>query len=88
LHGQYGYENVKNKPIGRISKLLDYAIEKEKDNAVWDVWCSLYPHMSMGLIKGMKYNEFKDKLFEKQYHYTEKSSEEIINEIEAIIKRR
>jgi len=40
------------------------------------------------LIKGMKYNEFKGKLFEKQYHYTEKSSEEIINEIEAIIKRR
>ena len=88
MHGQYGYENVKNKPIGRISKLLDYAIEKEKDQATWDVWCSLYPHMSMGLIKGMKYNEFKDKLFEKQYHYTEKSSEDIINEIEAIIKRR
>ena len=88
MHSQYGYQNIKNKPIGNIKKLLDYAIEKEKDQATWDVWCSLYPHMSMGLIKGMKYNEFKDKLFEKQYHYTEKSSEEIINEIEAIIKRR
>ena len=88
MHSQYGYQNIKNKPIGNIKKLLDYAIEKEKDQATWDVWCSLYPHMSMGLIKGMKYNEFKDKLFEKQYQYTEKTSEEIINEIEALIKRR
>lgn len=87
MHGQYGFENVKNKPIGRINKLLDYAIEKEKDDAVWDVWCSLYPNMAMGLIKPIKYNEFKEKLFEKQYKYTQKSLEDIEKEMLAVVAK-
>ena len=74
-------------PVSTLQGYIKHAIEKEKDNAAWDIWCSLYPHMSMGLIKGMKYNEFKDKLFEKQYKYTEKTSEEIETEILAVVAK-
>ena len=88
LLSMYPAELIMDLPVSTLQGYIKHAIEKEKDNAAWDIWCSLYPHMSMGLIKGMKYNEFKDKLFEKQYQYTEKTSEEIIDEIEALIKRR
>ena len=75
-------------PLSAVTDYIKHALEKEKEQAAWDVWCEIYPHMVSGQIKPMKYNEFKDKLFEKQYQYTEKTSEEIIDEIEALIKRR
>lgn len=88
MHGQYGFENVKNKPIGHVNKLLDYAIEQEKEQAAWELWSSLYPFMASGFIKDfVKFEEFKNKLFQKQYRYTQKSLDEIEKEMLAVVKQ-
>lgn len=75
-------------PLSVAVEFIYYAVEKEKDQASWDVWCGMYPYMAMGWIKQIKYSDFKDKLFEKQYAYTNKSSDEIIAEFEALIGKR
>lgn len=85
MHGQYGFENVKNKPIGHVNKLLDYAIEKEKDNAAWDLWKAIYPFMAIEWLKPIKFEKFKEELFQKQYRYTQKPLEEIEQEMLAVV---
>ncbi len=87
MHGQYGYENVKNKSIGRINKLLDYAIEQEKEQAAWELWKTLYPFMAIEWLKPIKFEEFKSKLIQKQYRYTQKSLEEIEKEMLAVVAK-
>ena len=85
MHGQYGFENVKNKPIGHVNKLLDYAIEQEKEQAAWELWIGMYPFMAIEWLKPIKFEEFKNNLFKKQYRYSQKSLDEIEEEMLAIV---
>lgn len=87
MHGQYGFENVKNKPIGHVNKLLNYAIEQEKDQAAWELWKTLYPLMAIERLKPIKFGEFKNSLFKKQYRYSQKSLDEIEEEMLAVVAK-
>lgn len=47
----------------------------------------LYPWMMAGLIEFISFENYKSKLFEKQYRYTQKSLEEIEKEMLAVVAR-
>lgn len=85
MHGQYGFENVKNKPIGHVNRLLDYAIEQEKEQAAWELWTAMYPFMALEWLKPVKFDEFKRNLFKRQYQYTQKSDDEIMTEMMKVV---
>lgn len=84
----YSPELIMDLPLSVAVDFITHALEKEKDQAAWDVWSGIYPYMSMGWIKQIKFNEFKDKLFDKQHAYTIKSKDEIIAEFDALIARK
>lgn len=71
-------------PLSAAADYLAHALEKEKESAAWDLWKSMYPNMMVGYQKFIPFSEFKSKLFEKPVHYTQKSKEEIIEEMMAI----
>lgn len=66
---------------------LLYAIEQEKEQAAWELWKTLYPFMAMEWLKNIKFEDFKNKLFQKQYRYTQKSLEEIEQEMLAVVEQ-
>jgi len=67
---------------------LLYAIEQEKEQAAWELWTKMYPYMVSGLIKEfIKFEEFKEKVFKKQYQYTQKSLEDIEKEMLAVVAK-
>ncbi|MFY9421860.1 MAG: hypothetical protein WAP91_02475 [Bacilli bacterium] len=74
-------------PLSVAADYLLYAIEKEKENAAWEMWIGLYPYMVMELIKPIKFDELKSKLFQKQYRYSPKSNDEIMNEMLAVVEK-
>ena len=75
-------------PLSIAVDYLIYAIEQEKEQAAWELWSSLYPFMASGFIKDfVKFEEFKNKLFQKQYRYTQKSLDEIEKEMLAVVKQ-
>lgn len=75
-------------PLSVTVDYLIYAIEQEKDQAAWELWTKMYPFMVSGLIKEfIKFEDFKNKLFQKQYKYTQKSLEEIEKEMLAVVAR-
>ena len=45
----------------------------------------MYPYMALEWLKPIKFEEFKNKLFQKQYRYTQKSLDEIEKEMLAIV---
>ena len=49
---------------------LIYAVEQEKEQAAWELWKSLYPFMAIEWLKPIKFEKFKEELFQKQYRYT------------------
>lgn len=66
---------------------LIYAIEQEKEKAAWELWTKMYPFMAIEWLKPIKFEEFKNKLSEKQYQYTQKSLEEIEQEMLAVVAK-
>ena len=75
-------------PLSIAVDYLLYAIEQEKEQAAWELWSSLYPFMASGFIKDfVKFEEFKNKLFQKQYRYTQKSLDEIEKEMLAVVAK-
>lgn len=66
---------------------LIYAIEQEKEQAAWELWKTLYPFMAIEWLKPIKFEEFKNKLSEKQYQYTQKPLEEIEQEMLAVVAK-
>ena len=67
---------------------LLYAIEQEKEQAAWELWTKMYPYMVSGLIKEfIKFEEFREKVFKKQYQYTQKSLEDIEKEMLAVVAK-
>ena len=66
---------------------LIYAIEQEKEQAAWELWIGMYPFMAIEWLKPIKFEEFKSKLIQKQYRYTQKSLEEIEKEMLAVVAK-
>ncbi len=66
---------------------LIYAIEQEKEQAAWELWACIYPYMYMGWSEFIKFEEFKGKLFQKQYRYTQKPLDEIEKEMLAVVAK-
>jgi len=66
---------------------LVYAIEQEKEQAAWELWTGMYPFMTMKWIDFVKFDEFRNKLFQKNYKYTQKSLEEIEKEMLAVVAK-
>lgn len=73
--------------MSAVVDYLIYAIEQEKEQAAWDLWTEMYPYMALEWLKPIKFEEFKNKLFQKQYRYTQKSLDEIEKEMLAIVAR-
>lgn len=74
-------------PLSAAVDYLLYAIEQEKEQAAWELWKTLYPFMAMEWLKNIKFEDFKNKLFQKQYRYTQKSLEEIEQEMLAVVEQ-
>ena len=66
---------------------LIYAIEQEKEQATWELWKTLYPFMAIEWLEPIKFEEFKSKLIQKQYRYTQKSLEDIEKEMLAVVAK-
>lgn len=66
---------------------LIYAIEQEKEQAAWELWIGMYPFMAIEWLKPIKFEEFKNNLFKKQYRYSQKSLEEIEEEMLAVVAK-
>lgn len=64
---------------------LIYAVEQEKEKAAWELWCGMYPFMTKETF--IKFEDFKAKLFQRQYRYTQKSLEEIEKEMLAVVAK-
>ena len=74
-------------PLSAIVDYLLYAIEQEKEQAAWELWTAMYPFMALEWLKPVKFDDFKRKLFQKQYRYTQKSLEEIEKEMLAVVAK-
>jgi len=61
-----------------------YAIEQEQEKMAWELWKSLYPQMSIGIIKFVKFEDFKTQLFNPVHKYSQKTKTEIIDEMTTI----
>ena len=72
-------------PLSVAIDYIVYAVEQEKEQAAWELWKTLYPFMAMEWLKNIKFEEFKSKLIQKQYQYTQKSLDEIEEEMLAIV---
>ena len=69
------------------TEYIIYAVEQEKEQAAWELWKTLYPFMAMEWLKNIKFEEFKSKLIQKQYRYTQKSLEDIEKEMLAVVAK-
>lgn len=75
-------------PLSVVVDYIAYAVEQEKEEAAWELWKEMYPFMVSGLIKDfIKFEDFKNKLFQRQYKYTQKSLEEIETEMLAVVAK-
>ena len=66
---------------------LVYAIEQEKEQAAWELWTAMYPFMALEWLNPIKFDEFKRNLFKRQYRYSQKSDEEIVAEMLAVVAK-
>ena len=74
-------------PLSAIVDYLLYAIEQEKEQAAWELWTAMYPFMAIEWLKPIKFEKFKEELFQPQYRYTKKSLEDIEKEMLAVVAK-
>lgn len=74
-------------PLSVAIDYIVYAVEQEKEQAAWELWTKMYPYMALEWLKPIKFEEFKNKLFQKQYRYTQKPLEEIEQEMLAVVAK-
>lgn len=71
-----------------LSSAIDYifhALEKEKEQAAWELWQGLYPFMMSGFVKQISFGEFQRELIKPQIRHSDKSPEEIEKEIMQVV---
>lgn len=81
----YDMSLVADLPLSAVVDYIAYAFEQEKERAAWKLWTEIYPFMAAGLIGFVKYADFKRKLFENKYKFTEKTAKEIEEEMAQVI---
>lgn len=64
---------------------IEYALEKEKEDTVFDLWKSIYPQMMIGNMDFISFEDFKNKIYSKKYKYSVKTNDEIEKEFEILI---
>lgn len=73
-------------PLSTLAGFIRHALEKEKERASWGLWQSLYPFMMCDLIKHVSFADFQRELFKPKLKYSEKSFEEIEQEMLAVVE--
>lgn len=62
-----------------------HALEQEREDAVLEQWQSLYPWMAAGLLQFKPYGEFRQELLRPQVRHSDKSFEEITDEMMRVV---
>lgn len=74
-------------PLSTAVDYLIYAIEQEKEQAAWEMWLTVYPYMQMKWVEAENFEDFKQKRLNKTYKYTQKSLDEIEEEMLAVVAK-
>ena len=61
-------------------------MEVEQEEYVWELWSGVYPLMATGLVPFKPYGEFKREILKPHIKYSDKSSEEIMKEMLAVVE--
>jgi hypothetical protein len=61
-------------------------VEVEQEEYVWELWSGVYPLMATGLVGFKSYDEFKRTLLKPHIKYSDKSSEEVMKEMLAVVE--
>jgi len=91
LHGFYDFSYIKTLPLKIISRLLIKAVEKQQEKLLWERWLAIYPYMEIGAWNFISFNDYKDKLLNKEMKTTDITAEEIeedILQVKALYERR
>ena len=65
-----------------MATCLRHAVERTKEDAAWDVWVGMYPFMTEETFK--TFEEFRDEACQATVQYSEKSDEEVMEEMTRI----
>jgi len=65
---------------------IKHAMEQEQEEYIWELWSGTYPLMATGLVPFKGYDEFKRALLKPHIKYSDKSSEEIMKEMLAVVE--
>ena len=45
-----------------FKSLFEYALEKEANVVIWDMWISKYPYMEIGQLEPQSYKDFSNEI--------------------------
>ena len=83
MHSQYGIDSSSKIKLKHIVGLLSDALKKEQEKWAWEMWLILWPRMTKETFKS--FEDYKKELFRPQIRHTEKTSEQIMNEMMPVI---
>jgi len=72
-------------PLSSILPYLEHAVEKEKEKDIWQAWLTLYPLMARGKMDFVPFDQYKKDLMKPAISTTEKTHQEIEDEMLAVI---
>ncbi len=70
--------------LSHLVRLLTKAVRKEQEDWAWDMWISQYSRMTKDDF--VSFEDFKNEVLKPQIKRSEKTSEEIMNEMLPVIK--
>lgn len=71
---------IQNMSVSHLSMLVKKAVEQSQRDEVFKLYVSIYPHFTKG--KELTFNEFNDMFKPKEKYTTNKSVDEIMNELQ------
>ncbi len=74
-------------PLSMALGYIKHAIEQEQEAVAWDLWVGTYPLMASGLMTFQSFDEFKRTLYKPRHQYSQKSPEEIEQEMLAVVAK-
>lgn len=83
LYSHYGVTSSSKIRLKNIMPLLIKAFEKEQEDWAWDMWLTLYPKMTKDTFTS--FEDYKKELFKPNVKHTEKTAEEITEEMMAVV---
>lgn len=83
----YDLTAILDLPLYSAFSLIKRALEKEKEEAAWDIWANLYPFMIMGWIEFKSFNDFHKEALDPVLKLSDKSLDEIEIEMIAVIEK-